>query len=72
MPTEKNIKFNEEEQKRLVGKVSFVKCNICKQNYVPDNTDISLNGNFYYKNCKKCRKSRVEMKQKSLKKPVFL
>lgn len=62
--------FNEADKKRLVGCVSFVKCNICKQNYTPDNLDISLNGNFYYKNCKNCRKSRVEMKIKSLNKRV--
>lgn len=60
--------FKEEEKKRLVGIVSFVKCNICKQNYVPDDKDVSLNGNLYYKNCRICRRSRVEMKLKSLNK----
>jgi hypothetical protein len=59
-------KFNEEEKKRLVGIVSFVKCNICRNNYIPDDKDVSLNGNFYYKNCKICRRRRMEMKQKSL------
>ena len=65
-------KFNEEEEKRLVGIVSFVKCNICKQNYVPDDKDVSLNGNLYYKNCRICRRNRVEMKQKSLNKTKLL
>ena len=65
-------KFNEEEKKRLVGIVSFVKCNICKQNYVPDDKDVSLNGNLYYKNCRICRRNRVEMKQKSLNKTKTL
>jgi len=59
------MEFKEEDKKRLVGYVSFVKCNICKEHYYPDDTDISLNGNFYYKNCKICRKSRVDMKKKS-------
>ena len=63
-------KFNEEEKKRLVGIVSFVKCNICRNNYIPDDKDVSLNGNFYYKNCKICRKRRAEMKKKSLNKQV--
>jgi len=62
------MEFKEEDKKRLVGVVSFVKCNICKENYNPDDSDISLNGNFYFKNCKGCRKSRVEMKKKSLNK----
>ena len=62
--------FKDEEKKRLVGIVSFVKCTICKNNYTPDKHDISLNGNFYYKNCKDCRKSRVDMKIKSLNKRV--
>jgi hypothetical protein len=61
-------KFNEEEKKRLVGIVSFVRCNICKKDYVPDDKDVSLNGNLYYKNCRICRRNRVEMKQKSLNK----
>ena len=65
-------KFKDEERKRLVGIVSFVKCNICKQNYAPDDRDISLNGNLYYKNCKICRRSRVEMKLKSLNKTKTL
>jgi hypothetical protein len=61
-------KFNEEQEKRLVGIVSFVRCNICKKDYVPDDKDVSLNGNLYYKNCRICRRNRVEMKQKSLNK----
>jgi hypothetical protein len=61
-------KYKDEDVKRLVGVVSFVKCNICKKNYVPDDKDVSLNGNLYYKNCKICRRSRVEMKEKSLNK----
>jgi hypothetical protein len=61
-------KFKEEERKRLVGYVSLVKCNLCKKDYVPDDKDISLNGNLYYKNCRVCRRSRVEMKEKSLNK----
>ena len=69
MRTEEH-KFSEEEMKRLVGKVEFIKCTICKQNYVPDDLDVSLNGNFYYKNCNNCRKRRAEMKKKSLNKQV--
>ena len=68
MGAEKNIKFNEEQKKRLVNVVSFIKCTICKQNYFPNDTDISLNGYFYFKNCKICRKNRAEMKSKSLNK----
>ena len=71
MRVEEN-KFKEEQRKRLVGIVSFVKCNICKGNYVPDDKDVSLNGNLYYKNCRICRKSRVDMKQKSLNKSKTL
>ena len=63
-------KFSEEEMKRLVGKVEFIKCNICRNNYFPTSTDVSLNGNFYYKNCNNCRKRRTEMKKKSLNKQV--
>ena len=59
-------KFSEEEMKRLVGEVEFVKCNICRNNYFPTSTD----GNFYYKNCNNCRKKRSEMKNKSLNKQV--
>jgi hypothetical protein len=65
-------KFNEEQEKRLVGIVSFVRCNICKKDYVPDDKDVSLNGNLYYKNCRICRRNRVEMKQKSLNKTKLL
>jgi hypothetical protein len=40
---------------RLVGVVTEVKCKKCKYHYKPDNADISLNGNMYYKLCKPCR-----------------
>lgn len=66
MPSKRPL--TKEDNLRLVGIVSFVKCNICKNNYIPTDVDISLNGNFYYKNCKSCRDKRVEMKKKSLNK----
>lgn len=62
--------ISEEDKKRIVGEVSFVKCLICKQNYTPDILDISLNANFYYKNCKYCRMRRQVMKKKSLDKAI--
>ena len=61
-------KFKEEEKKRIVGLVSFVKCSICKNDYEPDDKDISLNGNLYYKNCKPCRNHRQQLKIKSINK----
>jgi len=65
-----DTKFSEEEMRRLVGKVEFIKCNICRNNYYPTFADVSLNGNLYYKNCNNCRKRRTEMKNKSLNKQV--
>lgn len=70
MRNEEN-KMTAEQITRLVGQATFIKCTICKENYIPDNKDISLNGNFYYKNCKDCRKKRVEFKKKSLKKTTY-
>ena len=59
-----NSPINEYDKYRLVGEVSDILCNICKKIYIPDDTDISLNGNFYYKNCKECRKHRLEIKKR--------
>ena len=56
----------DKDKLRVVGEVSFVKCNICRQPYFPTTCDISLNANFYYKNCKPCRDNRVKLKEKSL------
>lgn len=65
-------KLTAEQKARLVGEATFIKCLICKKNYIPDEKDISLNGNFFYKNCRICRKSRAEMKQKSLNKTKLI
>ena len=51
-------------EKLRVGVVTEIECSICKQTYFPDNSDISLNGNQYFKNCKECRKHRLELKRK--------
>lgn len=51
-------------EKLLVGIVNEIKCSICKNIYFPDDSDISLNGNQYFKNCKGCRKHRLELKKK--------
>ncbi len=51
-------------EKLRVGVVTEIECSICKQTYFPDNSDISLNGNQYFKNCKQCRKHRLELKRK--------
>lgn len=59
-----NSPINEYDKYRVVGEVSHIPCNICKKIYKPDNSDISLNGNFYYKNCKECRAHRLEIKRR--------
>lgn len=51
-------------EKLLVGIVNEIKCSICKNIYFPDDSDISLNGNQYFKNCKGCRAHRLELKRK--------
>ena len=51
-------------EKLMVGVVTEIECSICKQTYFPDNNDISLNGNQYFKNCKGCRAHRLELKKK--------
>lgn len=51
-------------EKLLVGIVNEIKCSICKNIYFPDDSDISLNGNQYFKNCKGCRAHRLELKKK--------
>lgn len=48
------------DPKRLVGEVSEIQCTICKNIYIPVNSDISLNGSQYFKNCKECRSRRLE------------
>jgi hypothetical protein len=53
-------------EKLMVGVVTEIECSICKQTYFPDNSDISLNGNQYYKNCKECRKHILELKRNSI------
>ena len=51
-------------EKLLVGIVNEIKCSICKNIYFPDDSDISLNGNQYFKNCKGCRAHRLEIKRR--------
>lgn len=51
-------------EKLLVGIVNEIECSICKNIYFPDDSDISLNGNQYFKNCKGCRAHRLELKKK--------
>jgi len=52
------------DEKLLVGVVTEIECSIYNKIYFPDDTDISLNGNQYFKNCKECRKHRLELKKK--------
>ena len=52
------------DEKLLVGVVTEIECSICNKIYVPDDTDITLNGNQNLKNCKECRKHRLELKKK--------
>ena len=51
-------------EKFMVGIVTQIECSICKNIYFPDDSDISLNGNQYFKNCKGCRAHRLELKKK--------
>lgn len=51
-------------EKLMVDVITEIECSICKQTYFPDTSDISLNGNQYFKNCKGCRKHRLELKKK--------
>lgn len=53
-------------QKLMVDVVTEIECSICKQTYFPDKSDISLNGNQYFKNCKGCRAHRLELKNNSI------
>jgi hypothetical protein len=62
------VPMKEGDRKRLVGAVIEIDCSICKLKYTPDTSDTSLNGNFYYKNCKQCRQHRLELKKKSISK----
>ena len=50
--------------KLMVGVVNEIECSICNKIYFPVDSDISLNGNQYFKNCKECRKHRLELKRK--------
>jgi len=43
------------DQTRLVGVAVIITCNRCHHDYTPDDKDISLNVNLYYKLCKLCR-----------------
>ena len=52
------------DDKLMVGVVNEIECSICNKIYFPDDTDISLNGNLYYKNCKACRANRLEIKKR--------
>ena len=52
------------DDKLMVGVVNEIECSICNKIYFPDDTDISLNGNQYFKNCKECRKHRLELKKR--------
>lgn len=53
-------------EKLMVGVVNEIKCSTCKKTYFPVDSDISLNGNQFYKNCKECRKHRLELKNNSI------
>ena len=50
--------------KLMVGLVTQIDCSICNKIYIPNDTDISLNGNQYFKSCKRCREHRLELKKK--------
>jgi hypothetical protein len=52
------------DEKLMVGVVNEIECSICKKTYFPVDSDISLNGNQYFKNCKECRKHRLELKKR--------
>jgi hypothetical protein len=52
------------DSKRLVGVAVVITCNRCKHDYTPDESDISLNGNLYYKLCKRCRAYCLKSKKK--------
>ena len=52
------------DDKLMVGVVNEIECSICKKTYFPVDSDISLNGNQYFKNCKECRKHRLELKKR--------
>jgi hypothetical protein len=52
------------DEKLMVGVVTEIECSICKKTYFPVDSDISLNGNQYFKNCKECRKHRLELKKR--------
>ena len=54
------------DEKLMVGVVNEIECSICKKTYFPVDSDISLNGNQYFKNCKECRKHRLELKKNSI------
>jgi len=52
------------DEKLMVVVVNEIECSICKKTYFPVDSDISLNGNQYFKNCKECRKHRLELKKR--------
>lgn len=60
------------DEKLMVGVVTEIECSICKKTYFPVDSDISLNGNQYFKNCKECRKHRLELKKNSIKKQILV
>lgn len=53
------------DSKRLVGVAVVVKCSRCKHDYTPNDGDISLNANLYYKLCKACRAYCLKSKKKA-------
>ena len=52
------------DSKRLVGVAVVITCNRCHHDYTPDDGDISLNANLYYKLCKPCRAYCLKSKKK--------
>lgn len=64
--------YKECDAYRVVDSVSAVKCSVCRRDYTPDNTDISLKSNLFFKSCKNCRFKRLLMKEKSLRKKAEL
>jgi hypothetical protein len=52
------------DSKRLVGVAVVITCSRCKHDYTPDEKDISLNANLYYKLCKHCRAYCLKSKKK--------
>lgn len=63
-----DIRFRILDPLRLVDVVKEIKCSRCKKVYFPNDTDISLNGSLYYKQCKSCREKGVNFLHKHINK----